>query len=406
MRTAARGARPLRRGRARDPRRRRPAPATRRGPEGARRARRLRVLDEQGRPAHGSGAPAGGGPPGRPGTSTRSTAGAERRAHDDLRYEPVAVAAWTRPVLGLGQSRRWARSVPDHRRATDAASRVHVQHPRRTGARWRCCRVTGERSSRARISDTASTRTDVGRAIADLAGRPGGCAGRGRGRGRTRGGGVRSHFLEGQVRHRRARPFVYSLEHGVTYLALDLDELDGIEGASSGDPPQPAGHPRDPRLGPPRSSGRGSSIGGQRPPPVRRRGPTGWRVTLVTNLRVLGYVFNPASLLPLSRPRWRACESSSSRSTTRTANGTCIRFDRGRVARRSSRRWTRSSTCRPSSRRAAGTPFACETKRHACGSRSTRREPEGLLLHASLDLVRRPLTDPIGAEVARFATHW
>ena len=49
---------------------------------------------------------------------------------------------------------------------------------------------------------------------------------------RTRGGGMRSHVLEGRVRHRRARPFVYNLEHGVTYLALDLDELDGIENAA------------------------------------------------------------------------------------------------------------------------------------------------------------------------------
>jgi DUF1365 family protein len=37
---------------------------------------------------------------------------------------------------------------------------------------------------------------------------------------------MRSHLLEGTVRHRRARPFVYALEHGVFYLALDLEELD------------------------------------------------------------------------------------------------------------------------------------------------------------------------------------
>ena len=41
---------------------------------------------------------------------------------------------------------------------------------------------------------------------------------------------------------------------------------------------------------------------GRRPPsdgdrPLRTEGedPTGWRITLVTNPRVLGYVFNPAS---------------------------------------------------------------------------------------------------------------
>ena len=43
---------------------------------------------------------------------------------------------------------------------------------------------------------------------------------------------MRSHLLEGVVRHRRARPFVYALEHGVHYLALDLDELDDVERSS------------------------------------------------------------------------------------------------------------------------------------------------------------------------------
>ena len=39
---------------------------------------------------------------------------------------------------------------------------------------------------------------------------------------------MRSHLLEGKVRHRRSRPFVYELEHDVFYLALDLSELDRI----------------------------------------------------------------------------------------------------------------------------------------------------------------------------------
>ena len=39
---------------------------------------------------------------------------------------------------------------------------------------------------------------------------------------------MRSHVLDGVVRHRRARPFVYALEHRVHYLALDLDELDVV----------------------------------------------------------------------------------------------------------------------------------------------------------------------------------
>lgn len=106
---------------------------------------------------------------------------------------------------------------------------------------------------------------------------------------------MRSHLLEGKVRHRRARPFVYTLEHDVYYVALDLDELDEV--------------PQRIRL-----------IGRNRPnllsfrdadhldPPavdlreavrehLRTEGvdPDGWRITLITNLRVFGYVFNPAS---------------------------------------------------------------------------------------------------------------
>jgi DUF1365 family protein len=86
---------------------------------------------------------------------------------------------------------------------------------------------------------------------------------------------MRSHLLEGIVRHRRSRPFTYELEHSVFYLALDLDELDEV--------------PRRVRL-----------IGRNRRNVLAFRDagvvePAGWRITLVTNLRVLGYVFNPAS---------------------------------------------------------------------------------------------------------------
>ena len=96
------------------------------------------------------------------------------------------------------------------------------------------------------------------------------------------------------MRHRRARPFVYNLEHGVTYLALDLDELDGIENAAWLIRRNPAWPPRDPRRRPPRSTGRGPRAAVDH---LRAAGedPAGWQVTLVTNPRVLGYVFNPAS---------------------------------------------------------------------------------------------------------------
>jgi DUF1365 family protein len=106
---------------------------------------------------------------------------------------------------------------------------------------------------------------------------------------------VRSHLLEGKVAHRRAVPFGYGLEHAVWYAALDLDELDALDArlrlfrrnrrgvATFRD----ADHlPRPARDVP-------SEIRAH----LRAEGinPEGWRITLVTYLRVLGYVFNPAS---------------------------------------------------------------------------------------------------------------
>ena len=106
---------------------------------------------------------------------------------------------------------------------------------------------------------------------------------------------MRSHLLEGTVRHRRARPVAYALQHGVYYLALDLDELPTFD--------------RSLRL---LSRGRRNILsvrdGDHVDPPatdlavatrehLRAEGidPTGWRVTLIANARVLGYVFDPAS---------------------------------------------------------------------------------------------------------------
>lgn len=106
---------------------------------------------------------------------------------------------------------------------------------------------------------------------------------------------MRSHLLEGKVRHRRSRPFTYELEHDVYYVALDLAELDEVfrrlrlarrnrrglvEFRDSDHLPTPATDlPADIRAH------------------LRAEGfdPAGWRITLVTNLRSLGYVFNPAS---------------------------------------------------------------------------------------------------------------
>lgn len=106
---------------------------------------------------------------------------------------------------------------------------------------------------------------------------------------------MRSHLLVGKVRHRRARPVTYELEHDVFYAALDLAELDEVAARS--------------RLV--RRNRRGLVVfrdADHLPAPAadldadvrallaaQGDDPSGWRITLITNLRILGYVFNPAS---------------------------------------------------------------------------------------------------------------
>ena len=106
---------------------------------------------------------------------------------------------------------------------------------------------------------------------------------------------MRSHLLEGKLRHRRSNPIEYDLEHSVYYAALDLAELDEVarstrligrnrrnvlEFRDSDHWTTPATDIRETVLAHLREQG---------------EDPTGWRIMLVTNLRVLGYVFNPAS---------------------------------------------------------------------------------------------------------------
>lgn len=106
---------------------------------------------------------------------------------------------------------------------------------------------------------------------------------------------MRSHLVEGTVRHRRSRPVAYALSHDVFYLALDLDELDLVPARirlisrnrwnvlsfrDADHWPEPAADLRATVLDHLRAQG---------------EDPTGWRITLVTSLRHLGYVFNPAS---------------------------------------------------------------------------------------------------------------
>ena len=106
---------------------------------------------------------------------------------------------------------------------------------------------------------------------------------------------MRSHLLEGKVRHRRVGPIRYALEHDVYYFALDLSELESVDRSlrlmSRNRPnilqfrdddhwPEPATDIRETVLGHLREEG---------------EDPTGWRIILVTSPRVFGYVFNPAS---------------------------------------------------------------------------------------------------------------
>ncbi len=106
---------------------------------------------------------------------------------------------------------------------------------------------------------------------------------------------MRSHLLEGVVRHRRARPFVYDMEHEVYYFALDLDELDEVARST----PLVSRNRRnilsfrdDDHLDPPADDLRARVRAHLR---AADFDPEGWRITLVTSLRVFGYVFNPAS---------------------------------------------------------------------------------------------------------------
>ncbi|MHB8959261.1 MAG: DUF1365 domain-containing protein [Candidatus Limnocylindrales bacterium] len=106
---------------------------------------------------------------------------------------------------------------------------------------------------------------------------------------------MRSHLLEGKVRHRRAQPFTYGLEHDVWYAALDVDELDALDGRLRLFRRNRRGATefRDADHLP--ESGRDVAAGIRALLQTEGETPDGWQITLVTNLRVLGYVFNPAS---------------------------------------------------------------------------------------------------------------
>ena len=107
---------------------------------------------------------------------------------------------------------------------------------------------------------------------------------------------MKSHLLDGVVRHRRIRPFAHALEYGVYYAALDLDELGDVARSSRliGRNRRNVLELRDAdHLVPAATDLRASFLAHLR---AESEDPTGWSITLVTNLRILGYVFNPISL--------------------------------------------------------------------------------------------------------------
>ncbi len=203
---------------------------------------------------------------------------------------------------------------------------------------------------------------------------------------------MRSHLLEGKVRHRRARPFVYELEHAVYYFALDLDELDVVPSALhlvSRNRANVVTFRDGDHLDPPATDVRAAVMGH-----LRDEGfdPQGWHITLVTNLRVFGYVFNPASFY--------LC-----RDGTGTLQVVLIDVhntfgERHLYALR--RPEDRSDFVASTDKAFYVSPFIDMEGRYTVRVRDeparlritiNEEQDDALLLHASLDVRRRPLTD-------------
>ena len=203
---------------------------------------------------------------------------------------------------------------------------------------------------------------------------------------------MRTHHLEGVVRHRRARPFVYALEHAVHYIAFDLDELDEVDRSSRliGRNRRSVLELRDrDHLLPPARDLRDSFLEHLR---AEGEDPAGWQITLVTSPRVLGYVFNPASFY-LCRDR-----AGDLRVVVVEVHNT--HGERHLYTLRSGAR-------APAFAASMGKAFYVSPFIENGGSYTVRVADEasrlritinhalhdGLVLHTSLDLVRRPLTD-------------
>ncbi len=203
---------------------------------------------------------------------------------------------------------------------------------------------------------------------------------------------MRTHLLEGTVRHRRARPFVYAFEHDVQYLALDLDELDDVERMSrlihrnrrgvlevrdSDHLQPPAGDLRTAFLHHLRSEG---------------EDPTGWHITLVTNPRVFGYVFNPASFY--------LCRDAAGELRIVVVEVHNTHGERHLYTLRPRHgvptfvaSMEKAFYVSPFLETVGGYTVRVRDEASRLRISINHASADGLLLHASLDLVRRPLTD-------------
>ena len=203
---------------------------------------------------------------------------------------------------------------------------------------------------------------------------------------------MRSHLLEGKVRHRRARPFVYALEHDVYYVALDLDELDVVPRkvrlVSRNRPNllsfRDGDHLAPPAVDLPRRPARSFERRGS----IRTDGGSPSSPTCASSAMSST---RPASIYAGMLPA--SCRSSSSRSITPITNGIC------------------TSSAGPTDERGFAasmdkdfyvSPFIEMVGRYTVRVRdepgrlriSINEDQAGeLLLHTSLDLTRRPLTD-------------
>jgi uncharacterized protein len=204
---------------------------------------------------------------------------------------------------------------------------------------------------------------------------------------------MRSHLLHGVVRHRRARPFTYGLQHGVFYAALDLDELDTLDRSlrlfRRNRPGLVAFRDED-HLDPPASDVRAGVLEHLR---AAGEDPSGWRITLVANLRVAGYVFDPASFF--------LCRDGDGMLRVVVVEVHNTHGERHLYTLRP--RDPGSETFVAAMDKAFYvSPFIevrggyeVRVRDEPARLRITinQHQPEGLELHASLDLARRPLTD-------------